>query len=57
MCGFRSQYSKVPIFPLTSNMSCCTDFINVAYTLKVKQTLKQILKHWDGSRLYGSAWT
>lgn len=57
MCGFRSQCSKVPIFPLTSNMSCRTEFINVAYTLKVEQTLKQILKHWDESRLYGSAWT
>jgi len=57
MCVFRCQYSKVPVFPLTLNMSCRTDFINVALALKVKQTLKQIRKHWDESRSYGSAWT
>lgn len=49
--------SKVPIFLLILNTSCHTDFINIAYTLKVKQTLKQILKHLDVSGLYGSAWT
>lgn len=56
-CVVLDLSSKVPIFPLTLNTSCHTDFINVAYTLKVKQTLKQKLKHWDESRLCGSAWT
>lgn len=38
-------------------MSCCTDFINVADILKVKQMLNQMQKHWGESRLYGSART